>query len=119
MAETIDTTGAVLNLVFRRGEQFTRTLTLKDVLGDTLTNISSATFGVFNGPLYRPTVAVSGITITPTVTDNTSISFTFTSTQTRVFEVNEEYCYVLEVTFDDGTIESSVQGSITAETEIA
>jgi hypothetical protein len=119
VADLIDTTGARLDWAFRQGEQFTRTITLTDGNDAAITNISSARIGFFTGTLAAPLVAVTGVTVTCTVTSSTTITFTLTSTHTRAFTVGNDYCYVMEATYSDGTIESELQGSISAFTEIA
>ncbi len=119
MPDLIDTTGARLDWKFRQGEQFTRSITLTDGNGAAITNISSARIGFFTGTLAAPLVAVSGVTVICTVTSSTTITFTITSTQTRLFTVGSDYCYVLEATYSDGTIETELQGSIESLTEIA
>jgi hypothetical protein len=117
MADSVDLSGARMDITVRRGDTFTFTDTIT-VNGSAVTP-TAARIAFKAGTLAAPGSAVSGVTGSATISSNTVTWGITTAAETRLFTAGSDYCYSYEVDLPSGNTQTLAYGVYEAQPEIA
>jgi hypothetical protein len=116
MALLDDGTGSLVNIAFRRGDTYRREVYLYDSAGAAVTP-TAARMVFKDGTTANPGTAVSGLTVTPTITTG-KVTYELTPTNTRLFTADDDYCYSLEVDDSSSRVQTIHYGNVSVAGEI-
>ena len=112
-----DGKGKIIPIAFNRGDTHRRNVDLLDSGGNAVTP-TAARMVFKEGTVLAPGSAVSGLTVTPTITTGV-VTYELTPTMTRLFTAGDDYCYSLEVEDAAGRVQTIHKGAVEVDPEIS